>query len=68
MAKINAYTGEVRSAPTTIERTDDGFIIPVESAVIDALDMEPGEEVHLKGTVGGAELTVEPVRPEDDSN
>lgn len=66
MAQINSYTGEVRSAPTTIEQTDNGFTIPVESAVLDALDMDPGEKVVLKGKVGGAEITVEPVTARDE--
>lgn len=60
MAHINSYTGEVRSEPVPIERTAEGFAIPVEEAVLDAIGLAEGEAVVLKGSVGSATLTVEP--------
>lgn len=64
MAQINSYTGEVRSAPTTIERTEEGFVVPLEPAVLDALNLDPDEQVILKGTIGDAAFTVEPISAE----
>lgn len=65
MAHINSYTGEVRSEPTAIERIDEGFAIPVEEAVLDALGLQEGQDVVLKGTIGGAALTVEPAETDE---
>jgi hypothetical protein len=65
MAQINSYTGEVRSSPTTIKQTDNGHVIHAEDAVLDAIGLDPGEEIVLKGTIGDGKLTIEPADDED---
>lgn len=58
MAEINSYTGEVKSAPTTVECSDGEYVVRVERAVFDAIDIEPGTDVVLSGKVGDPTLTL----------